>query len=325
MDSRTLKSSIAAGIAATALLGGLAPAGIETVHASMSTGGAMVVSQATADAGADPLQLRVEVSYRGWNGSRDFTIDAQEGQQVEITFVWADTAVPDNAHRIRIKGYDLVTPILDIDNREYTLKFIADKTGTFELMCEWRCEGHKEALDKGALVVNGRADTGGESDPGAGVGPQPANLTFDPGATSIETGPIVLTAALVDENQQPIVGAPVRFFLSKSFAGTKGEMELGIVETDASGVASLEYAPTLSGDYVFSARFPGQGLYGEAEQVQQVTVTGMAPAYFVADKGLDAIRDWAPAALFGLLAAVWSTFGYVLYQVVRIRNDGEPM
>lgn len=268
------------------------------------------------------LRLRIEVSYKGWNGNPEFKIEAVEGQQVELTFVWADTAVPDNAHRIRIKGYDLQSQLIDVDNRETVLSFIADKTGTFELACDWRCEGHKDALESGLLLVM-PSGTSGDSNPGTGSSSSrflPTSLALSAETSNTDT-PIQLSAALTDEAGEPVSGAKVVFLVDRTFAGTEGEMEIGFAETDAEGTAVLAYSPAFSGLQTVTARFAGVGLYAPAEQVSVIDVGQVGPAYTVASKGLDGIRTWMPPMVFLVVGAIWLTFAFVLVQVFQIRTD----
>jgi hypothetical protein len=107
----------------------------------------------TPSGASDVARIRVELDYKGFNGAPGFVIDVQVGQRVELTFVWADTAMPDNGHRMIIEDLGLKTPLLTVDNREATLSFIADRAGSFELECNWRCEGH-ENLKDGILRVS---------------------------------------------------------------------------------------------------------------------------------------------------------------------------
>ncbi len=107
----------------------------------------------TPSGGSDVARIRVELDYKGFNGAPGFVVDVRRGQRVELTFVWADTAVSDNGHRIVIEDLGLKTPLLTVDNREATLSFIADRAGSFEMKCNWRCEGHENFKD-GILRVS---------------------------------------------------------------------------------------------------------------------------------------------------------------------------
>lgn len=263
------------------------------------------------------IDMRVEVSYKGFNGQPDFTVEAQQGQKVTITFVWADTSVPDNAHRMRIEGYDLRTKLLDAETREDTISFIADKPGKFQIKCDWRCEGHKEALESAWLTVG----AGGPGVSSAAL--VSTSLSMAPSTFEVSGGPVDLTASLGGADGEAIEGAQVRFYLDTNFAGAEGEMEIGAAETDASGRAAITYKPTSTGEQDVTARFDGMGVYSESEQKVTLNVLDASPAYTVEPIGLDALRDWAPVLLALVVLGVWSTFGFVLYQVFRVAKAGD--
>lgn len=269
--------------------------------------GAHLQVQPGAGSALEPLRLRVEVSHEGFDGRPDLTIEAEQGQRVEITFVWADSAVPDNAHRIYIKGYELKTDLLSRSNPEDTLSFIADRAGTFEVVCDWYCEGHKEALQGGRLQIRPT---------GAAVAAATAlTLAASPGQAQ---GPVVLAATLVDEGGGPIAGALVRFFVEVEFAGTAGLMEIGQGQTGNDGVASIEYVPASAGERVVRVRFEGSGVYGESEDTMRIEAQHAVPAYAQETTSLDRLRPWTRLGLGVLVLGVWGAFAYVIFQLRRI-------
>lgn len=267
-----------------------------------------------AHAGGHPvLKLRVEVSREGLNGRPDLVIEAEQGQRVEMTFVWADMAVPDNAHLIYIKGYELSTDLLSSEHRTHTLSFVADAPGTFEVVCVWPCEGHLEALQGGRLRVTPvGGGTGGQSLTATGL----ALRSLGPEAG----GAVRLRATLADDAGNPIPNVPVRFFVEAELAGTRGLMEIGSAVTDSRGVASLVYAPTFPGEQRLTARFEGVGLYAESEGTARLDVPDAVPAYTSGPPGLAPLPRLAAAGLVALVLGVWATFAYVIYQVLRIRR-----
>ncbi len=308
------------------LLGLAAPAAAHALDPRMSgMGGQIRVVEPPGAHPMDPLQVTVSVSYKGLNEQKGLEIEAVVGQVVEITFVWADDAVPDNAHRLLLRGYELRTALIDSENREQTLSFVADRNGTFELVCDWRCEGHKEALQSARLVVR---------DPHAGMGPAtlaapnlvlarvaapPAGAAAPEGATE----PVTISATMSDPLGQPIAGAPVRFSLWTAFGGVESDMEIGERFTDERGVAGLVYVPTTVGEHEFVARFAGSDILAPGEQRLRITVERAVGVYVVAPRGLDLVARYAPPAIALVVLGIWSTFAYVLYQVVRIRA-GRP-
>lgn len=307
------------------LLAIAAPAAAHALDPSTFTMGGRIRVEPPGAHPMDPLQVTVSVSYKGLNEQKGLEIEAAAGQQVEITFVWADDAVPDNAHRLLLRGYELRTGLIDSENREQTLRFVADRSGTFELVCDWRCEGHKEALQSARLVVR---------DPHASMGPATlaapnlvlARVAAPPAGAAPEgaTEPVTILATLTDRAGQPVAAAPVRFSLWTSFGGVEGEMEIGDRFTDEQGVASLEYVPATVGEHEFVARFAGSDILAPGEQRLRITVERAVGAYVVAPRGLDLVARYAPLAIAFVVLGIWSTFAYVLYQVVRIRTAARP-
>ncbi|GAB4325427.1 MAG: hypothetical protein Kow0010_07920 [Dehalococcoidia bacterium] len=322
MRRKTLVSRPITVVAVIAIVGASVLWPLSPAHAGMPGDATVVVRDAAGAATEEVLRLRVEVSYKGWNGQRDFTIEAVEGQRVEITFVWADTAVPDNAHRIRIDGYDLRTPVIDAENREATLTFIADKPGSFNLSCDWRCEGHKEALEQARFkVIPASGSTGGADGSSASASYQPTSLSLAIVPVDDPSGRLMVRAALMNNEGEPVAGAKVHFYVERAFAGTEGAMEIGASETDESGVALIEYMPRFAGTHVVTAQFPGFAVYAPSERVGEFSVDAVAPAYTVAPKGLGAARSWTPVFVLLIVASIWITFGFVLTQVYLIRTE----
>ncbi|MBI3941976.1 MAG: Ig-like domain repeat protein [Chloroflexi bacterium] len=263
----------------------------------------------------------VEVTDSGFNGNPgDFIIEVEQGQLVELTFSWAHNAYPREEHIVVLEGYKLETDKINAQNREATLKFIADKSGTFNFKCDRECEVH-DYLQKGYLKVKG---SGGSNSSGAAVARTATTLAVSPSSSVTAGEPVTLMATLKDAKGVPVPKAEVHFYVEAEFAGSKGQMEIGKAKTDANGVAFLDYQPTLAvQQHKIVARFEGMGIYGESQQAIQIQEVGVLPAaYTVAPIGLEAIRHWAPMALVVVLLGVWITFGYVLYQVYAIARIG---
>ncbi len=104
--------------------------------------------------------LRVEVSRHGFNKSPgEFRLEVEEGQEVEITFVYGDGDFSqNNPHTIIIPDYGITTGILDENNREETVRFIAKGHGEVTFMCAITdCVGHTNLLG-GIVDVHGEDD-----------------------------------------------------------------------------------------------------------------------------------------------------------------------
>ncbi len=89
------------------------------------------------------LTIRVEVSRYGFNGNPgEFRLEAEEGQEVAITFVYGDFP-QNNPHIISALDYDIDTGLLSQTNPEITLRFTAKETGEIVFACiRPQCLGH---------------------------------------------------------------------------------------------------------------------------------------------------------------------------------------
>lgn len=277
-----------------------------------------LVSPASAAHDPTHMAMQIDVSYKGFNDDHDFEVVVQQGQQVELTFVWADTSVPDNAHRVLIKGYGVKTKLLDVDQREDTISFVADQPGVFEIVCDWRCEGHKTLAAR--LKVIGAGGAGAALVSGTATS-SPATLEVAPASQPTSSGAIAIGISLKDADGAFVSDAQVRFFRPTSFAGVEAEVAVGQALTDEHGTATFSYRPTTAGEQTLVARFAGAGPAGPAEHVINFNVATAHPAYEQEAKGLQLLRHTAPYAGALAIAFIWMTFGYVLWQAATIRRD----
>lgn len=89
--------------------------------------------------------IRIEVSRNGFNGKGgEFRIEVEEGQEVEITFVYGDDDFPqNNPHIIEFPDLGVKTGTIDRDNLEETVRFTAGETGEVRFLCTLTdCVGH---------------------------------------------------------------------------------------------------------------------------------------------------------------------------------------
>ena len=274
---------------------------------------AMALHLAYADQ-PEALKVRVEINDGGFNGNPgDFTIEVEQGQLVELTFVWDQKGYVQDEHIMVLAGYKLEWDPINSEHREATLTFIADKPGTFDLKCDEDCQIH-DILQQGTLKVTRGA--GGSGAPAY----VPTALSLSSSSLVTAGDPVVLTAGLRDTAGKPVSKAEVRFLQDTTFAGTKAQMEVGVGKTDANGVAFLTFHPTLADHYqTITATFAGMGLYAESQEAIQITEAGVPPAaYKTAAIGLEPLRRWAPVALAGIILGVWSTFGFVMFQALSV-------
>jgi hypothetical protein len=260
----------------------------------------------------DAVRIRVEVTDDGFNGvPGDLTIDAPQGQLVELTFVWAHRLHTHDEHIMVLDGYKLESDKITAQNRETTLRFVADKAGTFGFKCDLDCEAH-DVLQRGRLRV--RAGAGVSS----AASLSPTTLAVVPSSREVTNGVVTLMTTVKDEKGAPIPKAPVRFLLETKFGGVKGRVAVGTATTDANGVAFLHYQPTTGGPQTITARFEGQGIYAESERAAEIDVQNTPPSYAIEPIGLETVRGAAPAALALVVLALWATFAFVLYQAIGI-------
>ncbi len=99
--------------------------------------------------------IRIEVSRNGFDQTPgEFRLEVEQGQEVEITFVYGDKDFSqNNPHIIAIPDLGIETGVLDQENTEKTLRFTASNTGEVRFMCtDITCAGHPN-LQGGIIVI----------------------------------------------------------------------------------------------------------------------------------------------------------------------------
>jgi hypothetical protein len=284
---------------------GLGPLGQATLANWNATGLVLSVTAAeAAEAHGEALEMTIDVNYKGFDSKKDLVINAAQGQEVRLTFVWADKAVPDNSHRILVKGYNVRSGLLTPEAPQDTITFIADKAGSFEVICDWRCEGHDDI--RATLRVGG-----GEAV--AATTPSLISLTSEAG----DNGIVSLTAWLHESGGSPIENATIRFAVEKELAGFSGFADIGSATTDKDGKASITYRPAQPGLAKGKAQFAGIGRYAESAAEFEVS-SESAHGFEFEPIGLDAVRQWAPIVLLLVVAGVWLTIGYVVFNIYGV-------
>ncbi len=272
----------------------------------------LVSSPGAATADHDKGHFVVKIDDDGFNGTGEFTIEVEQGQLVELTFVWAHRAHTQEEHIIVLEGYKLETGKINALHREDAIKFIAEKPGTFTFKCDLDCDLH-ERLQKGHLKVKAGGSAGGAAR-------TPTNLALTPSSWRTQGEIVSLMTVLKDNKGAPVSKAEVRYFVDAEFVNVKDKMEVGTTKTDANGVAFLDYRPTFTTPkQKITAVFEGMGIYAESQQAIELEETApLPPAYIPASAGLDDIRRYAPFALAAVVLGVWTTYGFVLFQVFGI-------
>ncbi len=270
---------------------------------------------------ADVAKIRIEITDQGLNGNPgEVDVEVEQGQQVEMTFVWAHKEKTNEEHIMKLDGYKLETDKLDSSHKEATIKFIADKTGSFDFYCDIECEVH-DALQRGVLKVKG---TGGGSAGSNAVARTATNLAVSASSSLVATGEsVTLMTTLTDPQGKPISKAEIHYFVDADFAGQQDKMEVGTAKTDANGVAFFDYQPTEPvAKQTITAAFQAQGIYDDSQKAVEIQLVGAPlPAYQMAPIGLEDFRDLAPLALGLGVLGLWSVFAFVLIQAVSIARD----
>ncbi len=298
-------------------------------------------SSAPAAASSQPVSIRVETTDAGFrcaagvnqhclgDQNGQFVIEAEQGQQVELTFVWANQSYPEmQEHIIALDGYKLETDKINATSRETTIKFIADQPGTFGFQCTEICVAHGY-LQKGSLKVTRSAAVGGESGGGTSVILLvPTTLSVTPSSWTTAKDAVTLKAVLQDDKGAPVSKAEVRFYMEREFGGVQGQMLIGSAKTDSKGIASVKFQPTTSAQLqTIVARFEGVGMYAESQETLQIEQMGVPPpAYEQHPIGLESVRSWAQRGVLVIGTTIWSLFAFVLYQAFAISRvrPGEP-
>ena len=272
---------------------------------AISVGSLVVASTASAE---DAVKITVKVTDTGFDPS---TVEVTQGQSVELTFLWAQTAHPDDEHIMVIDGYKLETDKIDRLHTTTTVKFIATKSGTFNFACDMECDIHS-ALQHGTLTVKAAA-SGGASLTASKIQIDPVkNVTVKGGLVSV-------LATLTDKDGQPIPKAELAFFVESQFAGTTGLMEVGTAETGPAGIAQLSYHPSVQTAEKMIVKFEGLGVYDVTETT--VNLPG-SPSFGTAvtssDDTLHGIKSWAHLGFVLVVGGVWVAFGFILFQVWKV-------
>ncbi len=288
---------------------------------------------AHAQSPEEVVKVRVEVTDTGFKPA---TVEVEAGKLVELTFVWAHQAYPNDEHIIVLEGYKLETEKITASHREATIRFVADKPGTFTFKCDLECEVHQ-------LTQNGRLSV--KAGRGGTAARVPTVLTVKPLTDTVGPRGVDIVALLKDANGAPVPKAELRFFLEAKFLTTQGLIELGRAKTDASGMATWEYRPTVDmPEHKLVVRFESAGVYDESEQALSLRQAAPPPAAYVpAPTGFVnapsaplpgaaevegepwrwltaawswSLNNWGPLTILLVVATVWGAMAYTVYTCV---------
>lgn len=266
-----------------------------------------------AFAGDSPRAIRVVVSR---NGFQPPVIEVAAGEQVAITFVYGDTDLDyPNPHMIKLKDYGLQTAELSPDHPQHTLTFTVNKTGSFSMVCVATCNGHQQLQDGIINVGAGQVQKA-----------EPSSLKLDFWPRSQGDPGYRMVALLKDAKGNPVPGATITFTRQAAFFSGQQlqSVKLGEAATGADGKASLTWVPRTAGEEQVGVSFAGAGTLLKAEasssiQVNQATVQ----EYLTESRRLDLGGSNWP--IWAILATVWSLYGFVIYQLTRVKSAAREM
>lgn len=125
-----------------------------------------------------------------------------------------------------------------------------------------------------------------------------------------------IMARLEDAQGNPIPNATIVFTIPTAFAGTVAEMNIGEAQTNAEGIAILDYQLRIEGQNQFIARFYGTDTYQPADDSAVVLATGTKQlAQRTEGVRVPVLGSWT---LVVVLLGVWSVYLVVLFLVSQI-------
>ena len=285
-------------------------------------GFAVGASDAMAQA-PEAVKIRIPITDNGFNDQPSgFEITVEQGQLVELTFVWEHAAYLEEAHIFVLEGYNLESDEISFHNREATLRFVAEKPGAFRLKCDVDCEVH-DVLKRATLNVV-RPGMGGAAVPGGAGGedarPAAQILIAAPVEAGLGTGARLLTT-LTDESGTAIAGAKVSLFEVIGFMGVEPqEVEVATGMTDAQGTSTLVYTARRTGNRTLTAYFDGGLDYRPTSIDLQLTVPPGPQVYLVSSPvGIPGVNRFFVS---GIILMVWGTMFVVALHVVAIARAG---
>lgn len=273
----------------------------------------------------EPVKFRVPITDDGWPSS-NFSLDVEEGRTVEITFVWEQKVHLSDAHVFVVEGYNLEADEINFEHREATLRFVANKAGTFRLKCDLECEIH-DKLKNGAVNVAragaGPAPGASSSSAGAGVETRPrTDLLLGAPVEAQVGGAVRFTANVRSAVGAPIAGAPVVLYEVTGFYDTKvQEVEVARGTTDKEGVAALTYLARRSGPRSLKAYFAGDVGNAPSSVAIGLDVLDGGQVYGVdPPAGIPGVSRFLVS---GILILVWGIMFIVSLHVVAIVREGQ--
>jgi hypothetical protein len=297
----------------------------------VAVAGLVGLSPAPGMAQEGPLRITLEATDEGYRctdgcDAVDFAdgpwtplLEVPLGAEVELAFVWAHEAYPNEEHVFVLDGYGLETDQIDSENREAVLHFIADQPGLYRVKCDLHCDLH-DYMQRAQVRIGGS----GEGTASTAVYTPTTLDLHTPVPVISGREPVALSAVLTDDGGQPITRAPLRFYLETEFGGVHDLVHIGTVPTDDDGAAAYRFRPlTADPEQRVVARFEGMGVYDASEEELTLRMTGAPPpAYDPQTSRFSQVAGPLGTRSMGIVVlAVWATFAFVLFQIWHIARD----
>ncbi len=257
---------------------------------------------------AHAQNIEISVSREGFDHMANYTVDVEAGHQVTITFNYADDDLDtDNPHELQILGAGVNLPTVTVsrENPRAEITFTATQTGTLTILCIVPCIG-MEKLVGGTIHVIKPKESGAST-----------SLGLQLSSSNDESA--LARVMLADSRGSPISGVPVTFTLHTSVGG---ELILGTSLTAGDGSAELIIPATAGQTLRVSASFEGGNGFTSSQYQAEIKMPGEAVANPVGVLSSPTPPPVLAIILLVVLGGIWLTYGSVVFQVFRIRNEG---
>ena len=256
---------------------------------------------------AHAQMFNVSISRHGFDNMMDYVLGVEAGHPITLTFTYADTDLADdNPHDIRIKGLGLELPTVHLsrDNPTATITFTPEKTGTLRIVCIVPCLGMENLVGGLIKVVKPRA---------TGI---PTTIALD--LSPRDDGDILARATLRTARESPLADVPVIFMVRTSLGG---DLVFGAPTTMENGSAVVKIPATGGARLKVTAIYEGGSGFAYSETSGEIISPGLPMEHRPGGLSAPTAPPALALALLVVLGGVWATYGFVVYQIVRIRRS----
>ncbi len=256
---------------------------------------------------AHTQMFAVAVGQHGFESMVNYTLEVEAGHEVVLTFTYADhDLASDNPHEIKVTGpgvEGLPTVTVSRENPTATIRFTPTKTGTLRIVCILPCIGMENLVGGQIKVAKPRA-TGA-----------PTSLALD--LAPRDDGSVLARATLKKGSGDPIGNVPVVFILRTTLGG---DLVLGTPSTMDDGSTVIKIPATGGQELRVTAAFEGGNGLAYTEAAGTIAAPGAAMEHPVDALSAPTAPPALALILFVVLGGVWLTYGFVVYQILRIRR-----